>query len=253
MSFLNAEIPKPKILSDWTTVGSNAVSLIWRTCGSNQSAVSRFLIGYRQLCDITSYQHYSKLLSVCNSVSQVESILLSQQFLCFNIRREFSSSKRSNFVARNLHPSTEYLVLIVSCCDLSVSKPCVVFIRTTPVFPPGAGHISTQYQPCDGATHYVHLILRTAVKFLCFLYLTLSLYTLFLSYKKLHADLCFIAYSFNISHCSIQEPVLPEIQLESTSFYNISVNWFLHFITRTYQYFWTVTSSPSSVTSSYPV
>ena len=115
----NADLPQPKVLRDWSTVGAKSVSIVWRS-DTSKHYVSGYMLYYRPLSPT--------MHAICDISSLSDSELQVAGYQRLKVTRLLP--KRSQAVLRNLQPQTFYSLAIFATNSLVRSSPCVVYFHT---------------------------------------------------------------------------------------------------------------------------
>jgi len=208
---VDADIQKPRILSRWSTIGSNSASLVWR-CSS--CSVRSFLISYRVCLKLDLSDKEMNLLTDRRLLHQAG-------FTSFKVKRFLR--KRSHVVIRNLSAETDYVVSIVAVNDLSCSSPCVLNFKTLKETR-NAGIVNS-HLPQRKISYRVFKRVKQSCKLLVgvalLLYLLLTACVLFKYREELRNDVCAVTESVDwqsltewTCHLSTSPPVHIAIPLK---------------------------------------
>ena len=120
MVFAQSDLPTPKLLSCWSTIGFDTASITWR-CQSAAAGVKQFRVYYKP----------SSPPGRCKPVSAVglsHEDFLKADYQCVRVNKFLP--KRSYVVLRNLTPETTYDFFMFSANGLARSAPMMAFFRT---------------------------------------------------------------------------------------------------------------------------
>jgi len=208
--FMHADVTRPQVLRDWSTVGSTSVSVVWR-CNSNVRNVDAFLLYYRPLRDAEKRRRMPPSLDPAQLATLAETDLVAAGFSRIRVHRFVS--KRSQAVIRNLKPATDYVLILFAVNQLARSLPSVFFFQTA-VDEGVKRRILSRQRPvgrpvCDRIMAFAARIVRATLSVLLFCYVVLSALLIVVYRETLYNDLCYA-----LSWSELSEVICPVSDLE---------------------------------------
>jgi len=208
---VNADVARPQVLCDWSTVGSTSVSVVWR-CNSNVRNMDAFLLYYRPLDDAEMRRHAPPSLDPTRIASLTEADLGSAGFSRVRIHRFVS--KRSQAVVRDLKPATNYVLLLFAVNQLARSPPSVFFFQTS-VDEGAKKRILSRRRPvglplCDKLAALAGRIFRAVLTMLLFCYVVISALVIIVYRDTVYNDLCYA-----LSWSPLSDAICPVGRFES--------------------------------------
>jgi len=191
---VRTEVAVPRVLRDWSTVGSTSASVVWR-CNSNVQNVDAFLLYYRPLC------HTEKRWRPPPSLDPAHLTTLSDVDFCSagfsRIRIHRFVPKRSQAVLRDLQTATDYVLILFAVNHLARSPPSVFFFQTSPADDDVYKRTLSRRRPvglplCECLVALTARVIRVTLYVLLFCYFIISALLIVVYRDTLYSDLCYI-------------------------------------------------------------
>jgi len=191
---VSADVAEPRVLRDWSTVGSTSVSVVWR-CNSNVRSVDAFLLYFRPLHSYEKRRRMPSSLDPTQLATRTDADLCAAGFSRIRVHRFVP--KRSQAVLRDLTPSTDYVLILFAVNELGRSPPSVVFFQTAPLDEGVNKRTVLRRRPversiCECLAAFAARVIRLTLNILLFSYVIMSALLIVVYHDTLYADLCHI-------------------------------------------------------------
>ena len=230
-----ADVTQPRVLRDWSTIGSTSVSVVWR-CNSNVRNIDAFLLYYRPLCNAEKKRRPPQSLDPAQLTTLTDADFCAAGF--FRIRVHRFVPKRSQAVLRHLQSATDYVLVLFAVNELACSLPSVFFFQTAPSDKGFNNRTLSRRRPicrplCSRMVAFAARFIRTMLSFLFFIYIIMSVFLIVVHRDAVYNDLCFLLSWTELSHFVCPDTYLepseetPHMPHESyfTWLYNVFSNW----------------------------
>ena len=207
----------PRILRDWSTVGSTSVSVVWR-CDSNVRNVDAFLLYYRPLHNSEKRRRRPPSLDPTQLATLADADLCAAGFSRIRVHRFVP--KRSHAVLRDLKSCTDYVLILFAVNQLARSLPSIFFFQTTPSND-GVGTL-TRRRPtgpplCHRLRAFAARIVHVTLNVLLFSYVIVSALLIVVYRDTVYSDLCYILNLTEFSQviCTVSSDEPQEVVLQT--------------------------------------
>lgn len=216
---MSTEVAVPRVLRDWSTVGSTSVSIVWR-CNSNVRNVDAFLLYYRPLHDIEKRRRMPASLDPAQLAVLTDADFRAHGFSRIRVHRFVP--KRSQAVLRDLKPATDCVLILFAINQLARSPPSVVFFQTAPsddaVNKRTLSHRRPLGRPLfDRLMAFAACIIRITLNTLLFIYIIISAVLIVTYRDTVYNDLCYVLNWTEFSEviCAVSHDEPPEAALQT--------------------------------------
>jgi len=189
-----ADVAQPRVLRDWSTVGSTSVSVVWR-CNSNVRNVDAFLLYCRPLRDSEKKRRPPQSLDPARLATLTDADFCAAGFSRIRVHRFVP--KRSQAVLRHLRSATDYVLVLFAVNELARSPPSVFFFQTAPPEEGSSERTLSRRRPvgrplCNRLVALAARIVRAMLSFFLFIYIMISFLLIVVHLDTVYSDLCYL-------------------------------------------------------------
>ena len=189
-----ADVAQPRVLRDWSTVGSTSVSIVWR-CNSNVRNVDAFLLYFRPLHNAEMKRRPPQSLDHARLSTLTDADFRMDGFSRIRVHRFVP--KRSQAVLRHLQSATAYVLILFAVNELARSPPSTFFFQTAPANDSCSKQTLSRRRPvgrslCHCLMAFTARITRAMFSLFLFIYIMFSILLIVVHREAVYNDLCYL-------------------------------------------------------------